>query len=289
MAKISRTWWGQRFLEALERCTDPGRLSRGRSYSSPRRLLSFSLEGATIKAKIRGNVNPYFGVYKEPRYQVEIQLRSIPSKAWTGIIQRLGSNAGWLSRLLLNEMPDDIEEAFAASQQTLLPGSEKDLKTDCTCPDWANPCKHVAGVYYHVAHLLDHDPFLLFQLRGLSKEKLQQKLAKTPLGQALANELLPQEELTPEGVSHRYPQPNLHPVEKNLTYKAFWSGHSLPDRSGHPQEAPREGAPRPSSGVPALLIKKQGDYPPFWERDNSFIEAMEHIYQQVQAKNKESL
>jgi uncharacterized Zn finger protein len=279
MTQLSHTWWGKRFLEALEQCTDPGRLSRGRSYSRPQRLLSFTIEGSTIKAKIRGNINPYFGVYKEPRYQVEIRLQSILNKDWTRIIQRLAGNAGWLSRLLLNEMPDDIETAFAASKQTLLPSSEEDLQTNCTCPDWANPCKHVAGVYYHVAHLLDRNPFLLFQLRGLSQEKLQQKLAKTPLGQALARELLPQEEKPPMPVSTRYSQPVQEAIAKKLTYKAFWSGLSLPDH----QPAAR------TLSIPALLIKKQGDYPPFWERSNSFLEAMEHIYQQVQVKNKESL
>lgn len=279
MAKISRTWWGQRFLEALEVCTDEGRLRRGRSYAGPHRLLQFAIKDTVIAAKVRGNVNPYFGVYTEPRYQVRIQLGTIPAKAWSSIIKRLTANAGWLSRLLMNEMPDDIEAAFAGGKHHLLPDSAKDLNTDCTCPDWANPCKHVAGTYYRVAELLDRDPFLLFQLRGLSREKLQRELRKTPLGQALAAQLEQEEDTAAQISRNRYTPTPTAPLEKTLTHKAFWSGSPLPRPTDIPQ----------APGVAALLIKKQGDYPAFWHRNNSFIEAMEQIYEQVRLKNKDSL
>ena len=176
MAKITRTWWGERFLEALESCTDPGRLRRGRSYAGSRRLLAFDIEGNTIQSTVRGNVNPYFGVYKEPRYKVEIQLKKVPTTAWKKIIAQLSHNAGWLSRLLLGEVPEDIEKAFDNTPYHLLPHSAQDLHTHCSCPDWANPCKHVAGTYYRVAGLLDQDPFLLFQLRGLTREALRKEL-----------------------------------------------------------------------------------------------------------------
>lgn len=278
MAKISRTWWGERFLQALESCTDAGRLQRGRSYAGPSRLLEFAIEGELIHAKIRGNVNPYFGVYKEPRYQVEIRFRTIPANTWKKLVQRLSTNAGWLSRLLLDEVPEDIEKAFASTNYSLLPHRSKDLVSRCSCPDWANPCKHVAGTYYHVARLLDHDPFLLFQLRGLTREALQKELAKSPLGKALATQLQEDEAPAPEPALHRYPEAPLQLTEEEPSYKEFWSGKSLPEEQDqHPP------------GVPALIIRRQGDAPPFWRRDNSFIEAMSEIYVQVQNKNKESL
>jgi uncharacterized Zn finger protein len=277
--KMSRTWWGQRFLVALESCTDAGRLQRGRSYARPNRLLKFSIDGQTIQARVRGNINPYFGVYEEPRYNVDIRLKSIPSTAWSGIIKRLTDNAGWLSKLLMSEMPDDIETAFQGSKHSLLPHASKDLETHCSCPDWANPCKHVAGAYYHVASLLDQDPFLLFELRGLSKEKLQQELAQSPLGQALAAQLEPDAALVPEPLPNRYPQPAWVPLPQETRLKVFWSGATLPRAEA--------GSQGPS--VPAVLIKKQGDYPPFWDRDNSFIEAMEQIYARVREKNRDSL
>ncbi len=279
MAKISRTWWGERFLEALEQCTDAGRLSRGRAYSRPGRLLSFSINGAVINARLRGNINHYFGVHKEPRYTVEIRLKAISVNRWKQIIKRLASNAGWLTRLLMNEMPDDIEDAFRASGVSLLPSSSADLKTNCTCPDWANPCKHVAGTYYKVASLLDRDPFLLFELRGITRAKLKKALSATSLGKALAAEMEKRSDATPEPVAGRFTIPTRAPIQEETGLRDFWQGSDITDLPQGPEGA----------GVPALLIKKQGDYPPFWPGDNSFISAMEAIYEQVRIKNKKSL
>lgn len=279
MVDISRTWWGQRFLGALKECTDAGRLGRGRAYSKPHRLLEFSIEETRVTAKLRGNVNPYFGVHKEPRYHVEISLKRIPETKWARIVNAIAGNAGWMSRLLLNEMPDDIEQAFVGSGVNLLPRRAKELSTHCSCPDWANPCKHVAGTYYHLAELLDRDPLLLFQLRGLSREKLQRELKKTPLGKAMAAHLEEGEAPALDFYATRYPQPAIIAADNTMSHRKFWSGAPLP-----PPE-PRASAP----GVAALLIKKQGDHPPFWDRNNSFIEAMEQIYEQIRTKNKDSL
>ena len=282
MVRISRTWWGERFLEALEECTDAGRLRRGRSYSSPHRLLSFSIKGAVINARLRGNINHYFGVHKEPRYNVEIELNAIPATKWKEIIKRLSSNAGWLTRLLMNEMPDDIEDAFRASGVSLLPASSADLKTHCSCPDWANPCKHVAGTYYKVATLLDQDPFLLFELRGITREKLRKALSSTSLGNVLAADMEKGSGARPEPAEARFTVPSRMPAADDTGLKDFWQGGSIPDGPQGPQNPD-------GPGIPALLIKKQGDYPPFWPRDNSFTSAMEAIYEQVRIKNKKSL
>ncbi len=69
MAQFSRTWWGQRFIEALEQFTDPARLGRGRSYARGGRILDYKLADGTVTAKVRGSINPYFGVYTEPIYR----------------------------------------------------------------------------------------------------------------------------------------------------------------------------------------------------------------------------
>jgi uncharacterized Zn finger protein len=272
MAKITRTWWGERFLEALESCTDSGRLQRGRSYAGPRRLLTFHIKDNVIQSTVRGNINPYFGVYKEPRYKVEIQLNKIPAAAWKDIIAQLSRNAGWLSRLLLGEVPEDIEDAFANTRYHFLPHSSKELQTDCSCPDWANPCKHVAGTYYHVAGMLDQDPFLLFELRGLTKAALHKELVKSPLGKALSENLQADELPEPEPLANQYPPVPLAPLAESLDYKQFWNGSRLPE--------PEENNATPS--VPALIIRREGDFPPFWPKDNSFIEAMSEIYRLVQ-------
>jgi uncharacterized Zn finger protein len=79
-------------------------------------------------------------------------------------------------------MPQNIEEAFEAAKVPLFPQSSRELETDCSCPDWANPCKHIAAVYYLLAEQFDDDPFLIFKLRGKSKEQLIGELREKRTG-----------------------------------------------------------------------------------------------------------
>ncbi|MFP4062223.1 MAG: SWIM zinc finger family protein [Halochromatium sp.] len=287
MSSHGKTWWGQHFLAALEEQMDAGRLQRGRSYAGPSRILRFEISAkGLVSATVRGNVNPYFGVTKEPRYEVAFQLKPIPAKARKTLIAELGSRADLVSRLLMNEMPDGIDAAFAASGFTLLPRSEKDFqRADCSCPDWANPCKHIAGVYYRLADRLDQDPLLLFELRGLARTQLRTELARTPLGQALAPLMNADEQAPPEPVASLYPPllartgPSAN--TEAVAARAFWQAPvPLPEDEAQPADA---------ASVPAMLIKKGGDFPPFWDRSQSFIAVMEAFYQRVKTKNKQRL
>ena len=88
----------------------------------------------------------------------------------------MAAEALYAARLLSGEMPEQIEDAFRAAGVTLFPADEGDLETDCTCPDWANPCKHVAAVYYLLGERFDADPFLMFELRGRTKEQIVEAL-----------------------------------------------------------------------------------------------------------------
>ncbi|WP_239649645.1 SWIM zinc finger family protein [Methylocucumis oryzae] len=92
----------------------------------------------------------------------------------------LTERASFISKLLLNEMPENVDTAFAQAQLQLLPTSYKEFSVSCSCPDYAVPCKHIAGVFYRLAQLFDEDPFLLFEMRGLSAQQLQQELLKSP-------------------------------------------------------------------------------------------------------------
>ncbi|WP_017298672.1 SWIM zinc finger family protein [Nodosilinea nodulosa] len=277
MANFSRTWWGKRFIDAIERLTDSGRLQRGRSYASGGKVKSFEIDGGLVTAKVRGSVNPYFGVTKEPLYTTTIDFAPISKAKWAAAIALIASKASLISRLLLNEIPDNIEDSFETLGLHLLPASSKDFKTKCSCPDYSNPCKHIAGVYYLIAAELDRDPFLLFELRGLSRDALRAELAKSPLGQALSAELSAQQR-PPDPVEHYYTQPQT--VEGSPSLKDFWQGE---------KRLPQTLEVATPSAVPAILVKKQGDFPAFWPRDNSFIEAMESLYDRVRAKNKDRL
>jgi uncharacterized Zn finger protein len=189
MSQFSRTWWGQKFITAIEQQTDAGRLSRGRSYARGNKVKQFEIQDGVVTAQVRGSVNPYFGVYKEPLYITTIEFQPISAAKWSAAIALIASKASLISRLLLNEIPDNIEDSFKQLKLNLLPVSGKDFNSTCSCPDGSNPCKHIAGVYYLIAAELDRDPFLLFELRGLSREDLLKELAKSPLGQALSAEL----------------------------------------------------------------------------------------------------
>jgi uncharacterized Zn finger protein len=277
MAQFTRTWWGNKFISALEKFTDEGRLSRGRTYARGSKVKSFEIIGGRAIATVRGSVNPYFGVYKEPLYSTQIEVKPISQKDWIKVIAYVASKAGFISKLILNEMPDRIEDAFSLVNLNLLPTKKADFVNKCSCPDGSNPCKHIAGVYYLLAAELDRDPLLLFELRGLSKAALQTELLKSPLGSALAAELVPQQ-LEPNIARSYYPELLEISPDKSMSLQEFWQGKRLP--------------PLPESNpvsVPAITIKKQGDYPAFWTLDRSFITTMEEFYDRVKTKNKDVL
>lgn len=277
-AEFGRSWWSQRFVSAIEKFTDSGRLSRGRSYARGNKVKSFSIHDGVVTAQVRGSVNPYFGVYTEPLYETTIEFTPISEPQWNAAIAFIAAKSGFLSKLMMNEIPENIEEPFAALGIHLLPQTRKELKTDCSCPDYSNPCKHIAGVYYLLGAELDRDPYLLFELRGMSRERFQAALAATPLGKSLAAELNGSK-IVPQPIDDYYPRPALVPVGA-VDLKTFWVGH---------KRLPKDVALPVPSLVSGVLVKKQGDFPPFWEADTSFLEVMEEIYDRVKTKNKEVL
>lgn len=275
MPRFSRTWWGQKFITALEEFTDAGRLARGRSYANNGRILSHRIEKGQVIAKVRGSINAYFGVYKEPLYTTSVALKPISSADWVKLIADISSRAGFVAKLLVNEMPDSIEDAFSRHHLNLLPDSKPEFTTRCSCPDWGDPCKHVAGLCYLLASELDRDPFLLFELRGLTRSQLRSELVRSPLGRILADELTPTE--VPIEVATSYAtRPTKVPTANVSSLKEFWTG---------PRRLPPPVEPSATLNVPALLIKKQGDNPAFWKKDSSFVEVMEHLYERVRTKS----
>lgn len=275
MSQTSKTWWGQRFLEALEGFTDSSRLARGRSYSSDNRIKKWSIENGVVKADVRGNINAYFGVHKEPTYKITVQMTTLSEAQWQKVIARLSERVSFISRLLLNEIPENIELAFEDANVQLLPRNYKDFIVKCSCPDYAVPCKHIAGVCFRLANQFDQNPFLLFEMRGLSPQKLETELVKSPLGKVLANAKTAQEQpLTIVDSFYTRPMPVKLPNQISLTQ--FWQGEkALPKNVESPQVA----------SIPALIIKKGGDYPAFWEKQSSFISVMEDFYLRMRKSN----
>ncbi len=263
-------------LATIEQLSDTSRLGRGRSYARGSKIKSLDIEGNRILAQVRGTINPYFGVYKEPTYFTTIEFKQFSLPEWRAIIKLIGGNAGFLSRLMMYELPENIEEPFKSLGLRLLPLNSHDFKIGCTCPDYYGLCKHGIGVYYRLVVAIDQDPFLLFELRGMPRDQLQASLKATPLGRGLAKEL-EQTPIEPERVESYFPRPERLPLQE-MDVRNFWMGTKrLPTEIQAPSASP----------VSGILIKKQGDSPLFWEGSESFLAVMEELYDRVKTKNKD--
>jgi uncharacterized Zn finger protein len=166
--EFASSWWAQRWIRVLERFGWSARLNRGRSYARHGNVVDIDVQSGLVRAKVQGS-------RKQP-YRVEIGLKPLSRGEWDRVFSLLRRKAIYAARLLSGEMPRDIEEIFAAADVSLFPKSAEDLIMSCTCPDWASPCKHVAAVYYVLGAEFDRDPFLLFELRGRSREQVMNAL-----------------------------------------------------------------------------------------------------------------
>ncbi len=166
MKKAGTTWWGQRWIEALENVLggDSGRLARGRTYARAGRTHDLIVKGGKITAKVTGS--------RATPYKITIVLTELSAPAWTKVIDELAKKAQSSAELLAGEMPQSIDAIFVEAGVGLFPKRRADLKASCSCPDWGDPCKHVAATHYVLGEALDRDPFLLFELRGRTKDQV---------------------------------------------------------------------------------------------------------------------
>jgi uncharacterized Zn finger protein len=161
---FGKSWWASRWIAALEQLVNPARLARGRTYARQGQVVSLDVSPQGVKALVQGSRS-------EP-YQVSIEFKHLTDAEWERIIDAMSMEALYAARLLSGEMPEQIEDVFASVGTTLFPAQEGDMRTRCTCPDWANPCKHIAAVHYLLGERFDEDPFLMFRLRGRSQEEI---------------------------------------------------------------------------------------------------------------------
>src|SRR5215208_307781 len=156
--EFARNWWAARWIGALERLMDSNRLSRGRRYARGGQVLSVEEQTGAVVAMVQGS--------RSRPYRVHIQLEPLSEEQWERVTEALAERALFSAQLLAGEMPQDIEEAFRVAGVSLFPDRRGELRTSCSCPDWAEVCKHVAAVHYILGDRFDEDPFLLFRLRG---------------------------------------------------------------------------------------------------------------------------
>jgi uncharacterized Zn finger protein len=159
-----QTWWSQKFIEVLESFKMGSRLARGKAYAQEAKVLKLSISSGIVTSTVQGS--------RKAHYKVSIKLVPLSDNAWNMVMQNLTKKAIYAVDMLQDRMPKQIEDAFTRADVSLFPSKLEDLESSCDCPDWSNPCKHIAATYYILAQHFDLDPFLIFVWRGRLKTQI---------------------------------------------------------------------------------------------------------------------
>ena len=252
--EFGTSWWAKRWLDVLNSFQIGARLARGRSYARGGQVLSIDVETGRVRAKVQGS--------RPQPYDVTIKAKTLSDADWKALIAALGGQAIFAAKLLAGEMPQDIEQVFRDAKLSLFPERRGDLSTDCSCPDDSNPCKHIAAVYYLLGEEFDRDPFLIFTLRGLTRDELFARL------EALGGSAAGRAEPGPAAPAAMPPEPLAADAG------AFWSGGGLADDPFGEVVAPPE---------PAGLPRRLGGFP-FWRGTQPLLDAIEPAYSRASAR-----
>jgi uncharacterized Zn finger protein len=245
---FSQKWWGKLWILTLESFDIGARLSRGRSYARMGQVANLDIEKGCVYAEVQGS--------RKEAYRICIKLKTFTEEQWRKVIAGILEKPIFAAQLLGNEMPQEIESVFKKAGLSLFPQKKEDLETGCSCPDWSNPCKHIAAVFYLMAEAFDKDPFLLFKLRGMERDEFSNLLQSA--GAAAGKE--ESQTRTPSLKIEHEPLPTDHGL--------FW-GQSSATAIGAVSAAP--------IGLHAALPKRLGSLA-FWRSGKNFIDEMEKIY-----------
>lgn len=256
--KFGQTWWAGRWIAALERLVDQGRLARGRTYARAGQVMTLDVGADGVAARVQGS--------SPTPYRVTIRFTRLTDAEWETVITAMASRAIYAAKLLSGEMPETIEEVFEAAGVALFPATGADLTTDCSCPDWSNPCKHIAAVHYLLGERFDADPFLMFTLRGRDREQIIAALrARRQSGEGDSG--------VADATATAEAEAEAEVERDGVTPDQFWS---LPEEARTmPLRFERE-------PVAALAVKRLGP-PPFWRDARPFDAVMEEAYQTIAA------
>lgn len=165
----TRSWWAKRWREVMEGMGLKGRLGRGRNYAMSGQVIAMELEGSEVRARVQGTRS-------EP-YEIGIVFRRPDDAARARIIERLRSEPMLVARILADDLPTEVESFFREEGYDFFPGGKiaprvYDMTTKCSCPDYANPCKHSSAVLYILGEEFARRPATLLELRGIRLEDL---------------------------------------------------------------------------------------------------------------------
>ncbi len=247
---FGKSWWARRWIAVLEGFHLGARLTRGRSYARRGQVLDIQVEHGSITAKVQGS--------RPHPYAVEINIKPLSIAEQVRLGKALAGQALFTAKLLAGEMPQDIEQAFAAAGLSLFPEHLDDLVTGCSCPDWSNPCKHIAAVYYLVGEEFDRDPFLIFKLRGVARDKLT-----SLLGEGTSTRSGKRRVTAPTAGE---PTPIEEPIDSSAA--TFWEGSALPPGWLGEVRVPPMQAP---------MLRRLGSFP-FWRGNERLADVLMPVY-----------
>jgi uncharacterized Zn finger protein len=252
--RIGESWWSARFVAVLESFGMGARLARGKRYARSGQVLDLEVRPGVVGASVQGS--------RRKPYAVEIRAATLTEAEWARVELAMAAEARFMAALLAGEMPQEIEEAFTGCELSLFPATRRDIRTECSCPDWANPCKHVAAALFILAERFDDDPFLILAWRGRAKAQLVERLRE--LRAAHPSLAVPGEAVPALGDAPAAP-----PLEELLD--TFWIGGSLPP--GPVPRAPDE---------PDLVLRELGP-PPAEAGGSALLRALAPMYRAMAA------
>ena len=164
-----RSWWAKEWTRRLEAMGLKGRLGRGKNYALSGQVVSMDIEGSRVTAKVQGS--------RENPYEVTIDFRTPEGAARKRLVDAIRGEPMLVARLLADDLPTEIGLLFRAEGHDLFPGGKLgpgkyDMTTACSCPDYANPCKHAAAALLILGEEIARRPMTLLELRGITMEDL---------------------------------------------------------------------------------------------------------------------
>lgn len=207
-----QSWWSEKFLEAMDYFESDSRITQGKNYAKKGQVHSLQVGSGIITAKVQCT--------KAKPFSVKIEFKTFSNEEWFLILNAMIGRASFAAEFSLGKIPQDIQKIFSKLNLSLFPKLKDDIKAACNCPDWANPCKHVAAVYFIFADILNSEPTLLFKIRGKTIAEITEIMNEMRISRGFSNNLLFYDKpLTKESDNILRSNKQLTPTELNSYFK----------------------------------------------------------------------
>ena len=193
--QIAKSWWGMAWCKNIEQYADyASRIERGKRYVRSGAVVDLQIVKGTVKARVQGT--------RKTPYKVEINISPLKEEVCEDIIEKCSSQIQNLQELVNGQFPESLKEIFL-SENGLFP-SQREISFNCSCPDWALMCKHVAAALYGIGARFDEDPMLFFKLRSIDVDKFIDITLNDRVESMIANADKPSDRIITENVSELF-------------------------------------------------------------------------------------